>query len=180
MKFSTWKTITLGTGLKTGDDFINALKLAGFNIGQTETENLLRGLACTVAGEEIKVALVSVSIHQLGLYDREDNGAVRCDDLYCRARDLGLGICPAEVGPQLRLQYPNQPRVENARLIVGMEPIITKPGPSWKREERIFTLSSNNKGLWLITNLANPGTLFYADTDRFLFLKTRKESTVKN
>lgn len=171
MKFSTWKRIKLGTGLRTRDDFINALKMAGCRIGQTETENLLGGSASTAACAEIEVPLVNVSIHQLGLYDPEDSGAVRRDDLYCRARELGLGICPQELGPQLRLQYRNQPRVENARVIVGMQPIITKPGLSWDREERIFTLSSNNTGLWLIADLANPGTLFYADTDRFVFLK---------
>ena len=42
-------------------------------------------------------------------------------EVYDRARELGLDLCPPEVGLQLRLQYLNQARGE--LLIIAMKPI---------------------------------------------------------
>ncbi len=46
-------------------------------------------------------------------------------DVYKRARHVGLGLCPAEVGPQLRLDYGNQPLGE--ALDIAMEPVAETP-----------------------------------------------------
>jgi hypothetical protein len=47
-------------------------------------------------------------------------------DVYKRARQVGLELCPAEVGPQLRLDYRNQPRGEV--LHIAMQPVATYGG----------------------------------------------------
>jgi hypothetical protein len=49
--------------------------------------------------------LVVLAVSELGF---EEDG-VSLADIYARARQLGFELCPAEVGPQLRLQYLNQP-----------------------------------------------------------------------
>ena len=101
--FPVWKTIKLGTGLKTADDFRQALKASGFEIGNWAND-ILGKPAFTAAAKETEVELVRVSVAERGF----KNGATR-KDIYQRAQELGLELCPNEVGPQLRLQYKDQP-----------------------------------------------------------------------
>ena len=61
-------------------------------------------------------------------------------DVYARAQESGLALAPAEVGPQLRLQYLDQPIGEF--LHVGMNPINT-----WSGEPTIFVLVNGGQGL---------------------------------
>jgi hypothetical protein len=52
------------------------------------------------SGEQKEYNLVRFTVDQLGLPDRATT-----DEIYAKAIDLGLELCPAEIGPQLRLQY---------------------------------------------------------------------------
>jgi hypothetical protein len=61
-------------------------------------------------------------------------------DVYARAHAHGLSLAPAEVGPQLRLEYLDQPIGEF--LHVGMNPINT-----WSGEPTIFVLVTGGQGL---------------------------------
>jgi hypothetical protein len=115
-EFKIWKTIKLGTGLKTADDFRRALAKGRFRLGDWASD-IIGKPAFTVAAEETEVDLVKVKVSELGF----KNGA-RLDQIYERAKELGLVPCPAEVGPQLRLQYQDQPNDE--WLLVAMEPIL--------------------------------------------------------
>ena len=47
-------------------------------------------------------------------------------EVYKRAGQIGLELCPAEVGPQLRLDYRNQPLSEV--LHIAMMPVTTYDG----------------------------------------------------
>ena len=57
---------------------------------------------------EYSADLVVVSAADLGL--AVESASLK--DIYSRAENLGLGLAPAEVGPELRLQYFNQPTGE--------------------------------------------------------------------
>lgn len=115
MEFKTWKIITLGTGPKSAYGFRMAIKKAKMFIGESG-DFILGNLAFRVHCKKKKVELVNVSLNELGF----ENGAA-CADIFRRAQELGLDLCPAEVGPQLRLQYKDQPK--NEWLLIAMEPL---------------------------------------------------------
>ncbi len=114
--FPVWKTIKLGTDLKTPDDFCSALKKLNMKIGRWG-KDMLNSSAFTVSDREVEVDLVKVSVSDLGF----KHGAYR-PDIDVQVFEVGLRFCPAEVGPQLRLEYRDQPKRE--WCTVWMEPII--------------------------------------------------------
>lgn len=120
--WKTWKTIQLGTGLQTADDFRKEVVKAGMKIGDWANDILGKpAFTATTSETETEVELVVASVAELGFKD----GATR-KDIYVRAQELGLDLCPPEVGPQLRLQYTDQPKGE--WLVIAMEPITDSDG----------------------------------------------------
>src|SRR3989338_2899129 len=140
---SVFKTIKVGTGPKDTDGFRSALKDAGCKISNWSND-ILGKPAFTAATEETEVELVVVSAAELGFKD----GATRAD-IYQKTQQLGLSLCPPEVGAQLRLQYKDQPKGEWLRI--AMEPITDSGG-----NLRVFSVGHNDVGLWLYANYANP------------------------
>jgi hypothetical protein len=133
----TWKTITIGTFADT-IALRNKLDSMGCNVGGQASEILARP-AFTVGSHKTDVDLVVVSPAQLGFAAE----AVTLAAVYARARRLGFELAAAEVGPQLRLQYVDQPMGEF--LIIGMEPIKT-----WDGEPVILNVANGGAGLILI------------------------------
>ncbi len=148
--FRVWKTIRLGTGLKTADDFRNALKASGNQISDW-AKDILGQPAFTASAEEVEVNLVLVSVAELGFKD----GATR-RDIYARAKEFGLELCPAEVGPQLRFQYKDQPKGE--WLLIGMEPITGSDGSL-----NVFSVERDGYGQWLYGSYGEPGHFWHGN-----------------
>jgi hypothetical protein len=73
----------------------------------------------------------------------------------------GLELCPAEVGPQLRLDYRNQPLGE--ALDIAMEPVATYGG-----EPTILTLANWGTGPLLIGRDGRPESTVFRKS-RFVF-----------
>lgn len=158
--FALWKTIKLGTGLVTADDFRRALKAGNFRIGDWGNDILGRR-GFTAADEETEMDLVVLSVAELGFKD----GAYR-KDIYKRALKLGLELCPAEVGPQLRLQYKDQPMDEWLRI--AMEPITDSVG-----HLSVFCVGRDDGGLWLLGGDGSHGD-FWDGIYRWVFVRPRK------
>lgn len=131
-----FKTIKLGTGLKPAHDFRNDFKGNNLNVSDY-AYSMLENSAFATASSETEVDLVVVSVGELGFR----NGARR-DQIYGRAKEFGLELCPAEVGPQLRRQYADQPL--NEWLLIGMEPIRDSDGALF-----VFLVERDGVGLWL-------------------------------
>ena len=154
-----WKTIKLGAGPKTADEFRKALKDSGCRISDWAND-ILGKPAFTVATEETEVDLVVKSVAELGFKD----GATRAD-IYRRAQELGLELCPPEVGPQLRLQYKDQPR--NEWLLVGMEPITDSDG-----DLHVFAVGRHVDDLSLHGHDGDPDG-FWRGNYRWVFLRRK-------
>ena len=135
--FQIWRTITLGT-YKGVDAYRGALDAARIKIGVSADEILGRP-AFPYARTKTDVELVVLSAAELGVVESETS----LSNVYRRASQVGLKPCPAEVGPQLRLDYRNQPLGE--ALDIAMEPVNTYSG-----DPTILTLVNWGTGLLLI------------------------------
>lgn len=157
-RFRVWKTIRIGTGPQNVNYFREALKRNGNRISGW-ADDLLNKF--TPNDSNLEVDLVNVLVANLGL---KNSATLR--DIYKRARELGLQLCPAEIGPQLRLQYQNQPNDEWLRI--GMEPIADSDGYS-----RIFLVGHGGDDLGLDTLSFNPKCVWSHD-GRWVFVVPRK------
>ena len=159
-EFKIWETIKLGTGPKTAEDFRCFLRVGGFRLSDWASD-ILGKSAFTVATEETEVDLVMVTVGELGF----KKGARR-DQIYDRAKQLALELCPAEVGPQLRLQYQDQPNGE--WILVAMEPILDSDG-----DPDVFRVGRRDSGLWLNSCWGSPDN-FWDAVRRWVFCRPRK------
>lgn len=115
---SVWRTVELGTGLKNVEEFEAALKKAGIEVtdyarkilGMVEEE--IKG---SPIKERRKVELVNATPIDLGL---SKGGTI--EQIFKAAKDNGLEVCPAEVGPQAAIQFDDQPNGEYRSI--GMSP----------------------------------------------------------
>lgn len=139
VKFKVWKRIRLGTGLTDGEDFRGALRDCGCSALSDSVNMILEGDAfrTAIATKETEIDLVKISVAELGF----EQGATR-DAIHKKALELGLELCPSEIGPQLRLQYVDQPMQQ--MVIIGMEPIVDSGGGV-----QMFFLGRFAFGLWL-------------------------------
>ena len=152
-RFKTLMTVKLGTGLKTADEFRHAFEKDGRRISDWASDILNK---ITVATKETELELVITSVAELGF-----KKVAKYSDICDRIKELGYDLCPAEVGPQLRLQYKNQPNGEWLR--VAMEPIEDSDG-----DLRVFHVKRDDDDLWLSTHYGNPDRVWYPE-DVFVF-----------
>jgi hypothetical protein len=150
-----WRTITLGT-YRGVDAYRDALDLARIKIGDSADEILGRP-AFPYATTKTDVELAVLSAADLGVESDQSSLA----EVYKRARQAGLELCPAEVGPQLRLDYRNQPLGET--LDIAMEPVATYRG-----DPTILTLVNWGTGLLLIGRDGQSESMVFRKS-RFVF-----------
>ena len=156
-KFKTWRTITLGT-YQSAQDLSSALKNNGFEFAKPAAALLKQA---TLAPTETQLPLVNVSVRELGF----EEGAILIQ-VYARALECGLSLVPAEAGPQLRLQYPDQP--DQAWLCMGMQPL-----PDTQGFQSVFYLVRVMGYLWLNTEYAHSS--YFSSPDRRWVFAHRSE-----
>lgn len=150
------------------------------NLGGTTTEKLLTAIECPdkasdkeanevggyardittkktfiIAKSPEKIDLVILTPRDLGFTENPRTDAFLTKEFLAKwsAENLAgcvIELCPPEVGPQLRLQYQDQPLGEV--LWIAMERIAGSDGHS-----RVFNVKCNDDGeLWLSSNWADP------------------------
>jgi hypothetical protein len=147
MEYPVWRTIEIGNGLKTKAYFCQKLSEHGMFTDEHARE-LMGRPEFTVAPVRTQVDLVSLRVKDLGL--TEDLRCVSFEAAVSSALRRGFHFCPAEVGPQLRLQYPDQPSAERGpqQTVIVMREIWNGGGNGWRF---IFALTHWPDGLCLGT-----------------------------
>jgi len=149
-----WKTIRIGTH-PDNSALRQALLDTDYRISNW-ADDILGKVEVTTDPEEIELVVVTVA--ELGFR----NGATR-QQIYDKAESLDLMLCPADVGPQLRLQYPADEQPMNEWLLVAMEPISDSDGSLG-----VFSVERYDDGAWLYSYYDGPVSVWDAGV-RWLF-----------
>jgi hypothetical protein len=150
-----WKTITVGN-YPSPIALHDALIERGIHIGELAGQMLrLPAFNLTSAPADIDLSLVAVRQLVPGS-DRASFAAI-----HAHAIEAGLELCPAEAGPQLCLQYPEQRLGEY--LVIGMEPLPTADG-----SDTCFVVGNGGAGIVIVGRSAAPDAMV-ASRSRFVF-----------
>lgn len=153
--FPIWRTVTIGNHASNKQSFKEMIEAAGMNVSSW-AEEILKDVE--IIKEPQTLNLVKVTVEELGL-----TGLSTTKQIYDAAQAQGLSLCPAEVGPQLRLQYADQPKGEYA--LIAMEPIEDSHGGLG-----VFNVGHDEDGRWLFTDRGHPDSRWLADF-RWVFVR---------
>lgn len=163
-------------GTKDRKELLKAMKEQGINISSYAQEMIespdfmpaksgLSGIKRLFKGERSPIS-ETVDIVRLKVRDFGFTNYPTTTELFAKAEEFGLELCPAEVGPQYRLQQTDQPM--NDWFYIGMKPLVASGDP------RVFQLAHLRHGLWLSRGWARPVNTWSLD-DEFVF-RFRKNS----
>ena len=160
-----WKTITIG-GFKGVNAIREAMEAAACRIlvGDAADEILGRP-AFPFIKTPVELDLVVLSVFKLGFSD-----GASLHDIYDRAVAQGFELCPAEVGPALRLNYLDQPLGEF--LHIAMRPVARYTG-----ELIDFSVGNAGAGLILIGGDGHHDVML-SGAERFVFIRPRADTIV--
>ena len=151
--------ITIGGKTKKG--LIEELKGKKITIAKS-AQQMMDNKDFTIYKKQRHVNLVRLTVEDLGF------SKATAQEIYSRAKELGLELCPAEIGPGLRLNYLDQP--EKDWLCIAMKPIVDADDYL-----SVFFLGwEENFNLWLCANWAYPGVKWVADKEFVFRLRKSK------
>jgi hypothetical protein len=156
-----WKTITIG-GSKGVNAIRDALDRPCHTTIADDADEILGRPAFPFIKTPVELDLVVLSVSELGFGDEAS-----LHDIYARAFALGFELCPAEVGPALRLNYLDQPPGDF--LHIAMKPVARYNGALID-----FTVAKayGGVGFLLLGGDARPDIML-PGADRFVFVRPR-------
>lgn len=144
-----WRILTIG-----GVDvkrLQKQLKDGGFYASDW-ARDIMGKSAFTTLPKPMEIQLVRIKVADLGFKEMPTT-----TELFVRAKERGLDLCSAEVGPHLRLADADQQR--STLYWVAMEPITVSDG-----DPCVFNVERNDDGKqWLNANYANPNDRWNLD-----------------
>lgn len=126
----------LEIGGKDAKELTRQMKAEGVNISDWAND-MLRSRDFTTLPNPQNLNLVRLKVSDLGFTNYPTT-----DQIYAKANELGLDLCPAEVGPHLRIK--NKDQAMDDWYYVGMKQITGSNG-----YPRVFKLERGADGLWL-------------------------------
>lgn len=150
-------------GGKSAAELQKELEAAHINIGVYAKDMLKNKKEFIATPDSVDMTLIRLTVADLGF-----KSSATIDQIYKRAEELGLELCPSDVGPTLRLQYQNQPLRE--WTYIGMKQIAASDGYPY-----VFLLGRNDDGLWLSNGWARPD-FGWDPHSRFVFRLSKSES----
>src|SRR3989338_1537319 len=130
-------------GGKSAEQLISEMIAAGINISGY-AKSMLMNREFVPGKHPEEATLIRLTVADLGF-----KSSATTDQIYERAQNLGLELCPADTGPNYRLKDRNQPL--NEWIYMGMKQIAGSGG-----SPRVFELGRFDGGLWLDGYWAGP------------------------
>ncbi len=131
------RTVRLGT-YREKSLLCADLTVQGKKLGNDALE-IIYAPEFVLSPEEKDIDVTLITPEQLGFKE-----VVTQEAIFNRAFEIGLDLCPAELGPQLRLQFTTQPESDHHSVFIAMEPIAIKNG-----KMKMFSLNHHDEALWL-------------------------------
>lgn len=142
-------------GGKDKTQLLKELKKNKINIGDN-AEYMIKSGDFTTSKKQEQIQLIRLTVGDLGF----PNSATT-QQIFDKAEKLGLELCPAETGPNLRLNYLDQPLGEWFRI--AMKQITDADG-----FPHVFNLHHVGSGLWLDDYWARP-VIMWNSAHKFVF-----------
>ncbi len=139
-RISRWQ---LEIGGQTTQELERKLEEQKINIS-SYARDMLRSPDFTTLDNTESIDLIRLKVRDLGFVS-----SATVEQIYQRAEEFGLELCPAEVGPRQRLKDLNQPLGE--WYWIGMKQIAGRYGSPY-----VFYLACYEDGLWLNDTWAKP------------------------
>ncbi|OHA69269.1 MAG: hypothetical protein A3J57_01810 [Candidatus Wildermuthbacteria bacterium RIFCSPHIGHO2_02_FULL_49_12b] len=155
-KFTVWKTIKLGMEHRALDFDARRIRI-------------LQDVLVSFNTVSFAVTVVEVELVVLTTTERGFKVVPRYEDIWRRALEWGLELCPAEVGPQLRLQYLDQPRDD--RLRIAMNPVVV--AGSRRDEEWVYEMGCDKDSILWLDGIHPDARSYDALSRRWVFVQPR-------
>ncbi len=141
-EFHIWRTLTIGGVSK--DELTTRLG-NGFFVSEW-AKDIMSKPEFVTAPEPYEIQLARVKVKDFGFKEMPTT-----TELFTRIKEVG-GLCPAEVGPHLRLADKDQ--LEGERYWIAMKPITDSDG-----NPNVFRVDRGGGGEpWLSADCASPGS----------------------
>ena len=166
-------TKTLENGWQTKWQLMQKLQANSISINEFG-EKLIRDNKFTTSESKYSLTIIELSVRNLGF----PNGATM-PQLFKQATDLGLELCPLELGPYIRLKYLDQPE---GNIAASFQQNQAPFGSITIASQRVTDDDDFPKGfyprkidgvLWLRGYLADDLHVWNPD-DRFIFSQQKK------
>lgn len=155
VEYKVWRTIKRDPKLNSAEAFLSALAEKGCKASDWAKDILGKpDFVKSLKEPEQKYNLFVLTTAQL---TGKENTISTTEEIFAGIERLDFQLCPVWVGPQLRLDYQDQPN--NEWRYIAMKQILDSDGRPY-----VFYVKRDDSGLWLYGYDAYPGSEWASDT----------------